>query len=124
MRTRPTRSRPSIGSSIRISRAAFLAAAALMLLVSHARPSAAAWEGSVGQKIVSTGIDMAVVRPLAALRAGIGAVLFVPAAILASPACAVNAINGADCRPVFEAPYEVLVGEPAEYAFQRKMGEL
>lgn len=124
MRTRPTRSCPSKGSSLRISRVTFLAAAVALLMVGHAQPSAAAWEGSVGQKIISTGIDVAVVRPLAALRAGIGAMLFVPAAILASPACAVNAINGEDCRPVFEAPYEVLVGEPAEYAFQRKMGEL
>ncbi|MBK7948995.1 MAG: hypothetical protein IPK00_09670 [Deltaproteobacteria bacterium] len=124
MRTRPTRSCPSKGSSIRISRVTFLAAAVALLTVGHAQPSAAEWEGSVGQRIISTGIDIAVLRPLAALRAGIGAVLFVPAAILASPACAVNAINGADCRPVFEAPYEVLVSEPAEYAFQRKMGEL
>lgn len=124
MRTRPTRSCPSMGSSIRISWVTLLAMIAALLVVGDARPSAAAWEGSAGQKIVSTGLDIVVVRPLAALRAGIGAVLLIPAAIFASPACAVNAINGTDCRPVFEAPYEVLVGEPAEYAFQRKMGEL
>ena len=123
MRTRPTRH----GSSIRISWVTFLAAAAALAMVGHARPSAAAawvWEGSTAQKYVSIGVDMTVVRPLAALRAGIGAVLFVPAAILASPACAVNAANDEDCGPVYEAPYEVLIGEPAEYAFRRKMGEL
>lgn len=119
MRTRPTRL-STLPTCWMIS----LAAIAALSIGTHARPSQAADEDSVGQRIVSTGIDMTLVRPLAALRAGIGAVLFVPAAILASPACAVNAINGEGCGPVFEAPYEVLVGEPVEYAFRRELGDL
>lgn len=120
MRTRPTR----LDSSLSRSWMAGLAAIAALSVSAHALPASAEESVPVAQQIVSTGIDMTVVRPLAALRAGIGAVLFVPAAILASPACAVNAINGEDCGPVFEAPYEVLVGEPVEYAFNRKLGEL
>ena len=121
MRTRPTRH----DCSIRTSSVTLLAAiAALLMVVSHAQPSRAEWDGSVGQKILLTGVDMSIVRPLSALRVGAGAILFVPAAILASPACAVNAINGTECRSVFEAPYELLVTEPVEYAFKRKLGEL
>lgn len=124
MPTRPTRPACSNRSSIRLARIVVLAAAAALATMGPIRPAAAEEQTSVGQKIVSTGIDMAFVRPLAAVRAGIGAVLFVPAALFASPACAVNAVKGEDCRPVFEAPYEILIGEPAEYAFGREMGEL
>lgn len=79
---------------------------------------------SVPEKIASTTLDLIVVRPLAAIRTGVGALLLGPAALLASPGCVVNLITAADCRSVYEAPYEVLVGEPAEYAFRRELGEL
>ena len=133
MRTCPTR----FGSSIRfspISPTKWIACAAAVLALGSARPVLAGAEAGSGeadesatsttQQIVLTGLDMAIVRPLAAFRVGIGSLLLVPAAILASPACFVNLANHADCRPVYEAPYDVLVGEPAEYAFGRKMGEL
>ena len=120
MRTRPTR----VGYSIRISSVQAMTAAAALLSFASAQPATAAWEGSTAQKIVSTGTDVAIVRPLAAVRAGLGAMLLVPASILASPACLVNLFTGDDCLPVFEAPYEVLVADPVEYAFRREMGEL
>jgi len=89
-----------------------------------AQSATAASDVSTAERIATTGIDVIIVRPLAAVRAGIGSLILVPAAILASPACIVNLVNGESCRPVYEAPYDVLVGEPAEYAFNRKMGEL
>lgn len=81
-------------------------------------------EASTAEQVALRGLDMVIVRPLAAVRAGIGSILLVPAAILATPACFVNLANNADCRPVYETPYDVLVAEPAEYAFGRPMGEL
>lgn len=123
MRTRPARSGNS--NPISAGRGWRAAAAGLSLAALFGAPSASAdWDGSTAQKTISTGLDMMIVRPLAAARAGIGSVLLVPASILASPACAVNLYRGDSCRPIFEAPYEVLVAEPAEYAFTREMGEL
>ncbi len=123
MRTRPARSGNS--NPITARREWRAAAAGLSLAALLGAPSASAgWDGSAAQKTVSTGLDMIIVRPLAAARAGIGSVLLVPASILASPACAVNLVRGDSCRPIFEAPYEVLVAEPADYAFKREMGEL
>lgn len=121
MRTRPTR----LGFCKRINRVMGLAGLVALATAAHANPSTAwTWDGSVPQRVVSSSVDVMIVRPLAAVRAGIGAALLVPASILASPACAVNLVNGADCRPVFEAPYEVLVAEPVDYAFKREIGEL
>ena len=121
MRTRPTR----FPSSIRSSWLTGCLGLALVLAAGSARPAAAwQWEGSTADRIISTGIDVSIVRPLAAVRAGVGAVMLVPAVIFASPGCAVNLIQGTDCRPNFEAPYELLVQEPVEYAFGRKLGEL
>jgi hypothetical protein len=122
MRRRPTR--PAFFN--RIQRAIAPAALVALLMLAVASPSSAAWtwDGSLVQRILSSSVDLTIVRPLAAARAGVGAVLLVPASILASPACAVNLITGADCRPVFEAPYEVLLAEPADYAFKREIGEL
>lgn len=123
MRTRPARS----GVSNRISagrRWTSTAAAIALASLCGAQTASAEWDGSPAQKTISTGVDAVIVRPLAAARAGIGSVLLVPASILASPACAVNLIRGDSCRPVFEAAYDVLVAEPAEYAFKREMGEL
>ena len=127
MRTRPTRG----GYSIQLPVASYvktagqgLAAAVAVISLVAAGPAAAEWDGSTGQRVLTTGMDIAIVRPLAALRAGLGAILLVPASILASPACIAKLFSREDCRPVYEAPYEVLVAEPADYAFNRKMGEL
>lgn len=123
MRTRPARS----GNSTRISAGRGTRAAATLVSLASlfgAQAASADWDGSAAQKSVSTGLDMVIVRPLAAARAGIGSVLMVPASILASPGCVVNLVRGDSCRPIYEAAYDVLVAEPADYAFQRKMGEL
>lgn len=123
MRTRPARSGDSIRFSARQGLVVTATALSLCSLFAGS-PAAAAWDGSAAQKAVATGVDLTIVRPLAAVRAGIGSMLLVPASILASPACAVNLVRGESCRPVYEAAYEVLVGEPADYAFNREMGEL
>ncbi len=123
MRTHPTR----LGSSIRFSSMRWMTCALALLTLVSTRPvmaEADSSDASTTERIFLTGLDIAIVRPLAVFRVGLGSVLLVPAAILASPACFVNLANGADCRPVYEAPYEVLVAEPADYAFQRRMGEL
>jgi len=135
MRTRPTR----FGSSIRLfvtrnviprtamTRKATVTFMAVLVAVgafAATRPAQAAWEGSGAEQAVITGLDMLIVRPLAAVRAGVGTVLLVPAAIIASPGCLVNLVDGADCRGIYEAPYEVLVNDTYEYAFRRPMGEL
>lgn len=101
-----------------------LAGAAVVLSLIGAGSAAAEWEGSTGQRAVATGMDVAIVRPLAAARVAVGAALLVPASILASPACIVNLFAGDECGPVYQAPFDILVAEPADYAFNRPMGEL
>jgi hypothetical protein len=120
MRTRPTRGDYSIGDVVMHG----LAGAGVLLSLIAAGPAAAEWEGSTGQRVVATGMDAAIVRPLAAARVAVGAALLVPASILASPACIVNLFSGDECGPVFQAPFDILVAEPADYAFHRPMGEL
>lgn len=136
MRTRParfdttTRPCPASTRSVALARPSLTATLALALALSAglgvAGPAVAEdggmWEAP--QRAAATTLDLLIVRPLAAARTGIGALLLVPATILASPGCAVNLVTGADCRPIFEVPYEVLVQEPAEYAFGRELGEL
>lgn len=128
MRTRPTRSIGSMeGSPPRRATALAVILLASLLLAAAGPALAEDDEGepvSAPERILMTGLDMTIIRPLAAFRAGVGSVLLVPATILASPGCLVNLVNGTDCRPIFEEPYEVLVGEPADYAFNRKMGDL
>jgi hypothetical protein len=120
MRTRPTRGDDSIGDFVMHG----LAATAVLLSLIGAGPATAKWDGSTGQRVVTTGMDVVIVRPLAAARVAVGAALMVPASILASPACIANLFSGDDCRPIFQAPYDILVAEPADYAFHRPMGEL
>lgn len=126
MRTRSTRS----DAPIFLSTTRWLAGALAALALISAGPVRAQSDesdesdASRAEQVVLKGVDMTIVRPLAAVRAGIGSILLVPAAILATPACFVNLANNADCRPVYETPYDVLVAEPAEYAFSRPMGEL
>lgn len=136
MRLRPTHSIAPTGCSstpMREARsrrwAAGAAAVSALALLSTtmagpARAEAGDDDVSAPERALMTGLDLTIIRPLAALRAGVGAAILVPASILASPSCLVNLVNGADCRPVFEAPYEVLVGEPADYAFNRKLGDI
>lgn len=61
----------------------------------------------------NVGVDLILIRPLAALTLGAGAVLFVPAALMTAP-------NG--WESVKEA-YQRFIGEPGEYVFARPLGE-
>lgn len=116
---------------MRFSWRAGLALAAALLTVVGAQPSSAQTEsapsgseGSPLQVAASTTVDALLVRPLAATRALLGAALMVPTALLVSPTCIGNAVRGESCAPVYEAPYDVLVAEPATFAFQRELGDL
>jgi hypothetical protein len=59
------------------------------------------------------GFDLLIVRPFAGLTAGVGAILFVPAAIMTAP-------NGKDS---LKDAYERFVREPGEYFISRPLGE-
>jgi hypothetical protein len=85
----------------------------LLALLVSVQPSAAAWDGETVEKNSSKAFDAILVRPLATVRVVVGAVLFVPASLFASPSGR-EGIGGA---------YDVLIGSPIEYAFDRKLGE-
>lgn len=110
----------------RSSRLAAVALCAAVLAASGARPASAqsGEDGSALETGAATAVDALLVRPLAAVRAAFGAALFVPAAVLVTPGCVGNAIRGDSCRPIYEAPYDVLIGEPVNFAFEREMGDL
>jgi hypothetical protein len=59
------------------------------------------------------GVDLILVRPLAAVTLAAGAALFVPAAIMTAP-------NGRDS---IRDAYQRFVGEPGEYFLARPLGE-
>ena len=94
-------------------------AALAVLLVSSAAATASAadeswrWEGSKAEEITAKTVDLLVVRPLATARVAAGAVLMIPASLMASP-------SG---REGIDGAYEVLLEEPSAYAFTRPIGE-
>jgi hypothetical protein len=90
-----------------------LAGLAACLILMSATPSLAAWEGSQAERIVASGLDAVLVRPLAAIRVVMGAMFFLPASLLAAP-------SG---REGFSGAYEIFLQEPANYAFTRELGE-
>lgn len=107
-------------TSIRSRRFAALLATSLLLVA--AGPAAAVdwlpetdfeWEGSSAQRAAATGIDVLMVRPLAAARVIVGSLIFIPTAAMASPMG----------REGISAAYEVLIELPVEYAFEREIGE-
>ena len=116
---RPTRTPcPARSCSLHARRAIGAVLASAILLA--ASPSFAAWEwpslgfeGSKAEDVLAKGMDVMLVRPLATARVAIGALFFVPAAILSSP-------TG---REGFDEAFDLLIAEPSEYAFQRKVGE-
>jgi hypothetical protein len=61
----------------------------------------------------NVGVDLIVVRPLAAVTLAAGTALFVPAAIMTAP-------NGRDS---IRDAYQRFVGEPGEYLLTRPLGE-
>jgi len=91
----------------------FFASVAVAALLLSATPSAAEWEGSAAEDAVAKGVDALIVRPLASARVVIGALLLIPAALLASP----SGMEGLD------AAYDILVAQPMEYAFDREIGD-
>ena len=77
-------------------------------------PAAADWQSSRGADVAASIVDLTIVRPLATLKVVVGALMFLPAAAFASPS-GMEGIEGA---------YETFIEVPAEYAFQRDIGEL
>ncbi len=90
-----------------------LAGLAACLILMSAAPSMAAFEGSKAERIIASGVDAVLVRPLAALRVVVGAMFFLPASLLASP-------SG---REGIDGAYDIFLAEPIEYAFRRELGE-
>lgn len=90
-----------------------LAGLAACLILMSAAPSMAAFEGSKAERIIATGVDAVLVRPIAAIRVVIGGIFFLPASLLASPTGR-EGISGA---------YDIFLVEPIDYAFRRKLGE-
>jgi hypothetical protein len=66
------------------------------------------------QDITVKTVDVVFVRPLAAARVFVGALMFVPAALFSLPMG----------QEGFDAAYDTLIDEPMEYAFRRKLGEM
>jgi hypothetical protein len=109
-------------SSSRRSRAdRALGAALVTAILLAASPSFADFEwpslnleGSKAEDVLAKGIDVTLVRPLATARVVIGCLFFIPAAILSAPA---------GREEGFDVAFDVMIAEPSEYAFQRKVGE-
>jgi hypothetical protein len=106
-------------SSSRRSRA--VGAALVIAILLAASPSFADFEwpslnleGSKTEDVLAKGIDVTLVRPLATVRVVIGCLFFIPAAILSAPA---------GREEGFDVAFDVMIAEPSEYAFQRKVGE-
>ena len=92
---------------------AMLMAVAVLALAAP-RPAAADWETSPAADVAASTLDLVIVRPLATVKVIVGAVIFVPAMIVSLPMMG-EGISGA---------YETMIEVPAEYAFDRKIGEL
>ena len=61
----------------------------------------------------NVGVDLLVIRPLAAVTLAAGAALFVPAAIMTSP----------NCWDSIKDAYQRFIAEPTEYFISRPLGE-
>lgn len=94
--------------------ARLVATSCLMTLLLLAAPAGAfEWEGSAAEENSAKAADALLVRPFAALRVVLGAVLMVPASIFSAPGGREN----------FDTAYEVLLELPIEYAFRRELGD-
>lgn len=71
------------------------------------------WEGSRAEEGVAIALDAVFVRPLASARFGLGALMFVPAYLFSLPMG----------REGFDGAYDTLIAQPAEYAFERELGD-
>ena len=72
------------------------------------------WEGSRADEIVGVGFDALIIRPLASIRVGVGAAFLLPATLFSAPGGGRDAV---------EEAYQFFVGDPAEYAFGRELGD-
>ena len=74
------------------------------------------WEDWRAQVVEMTAkaVDVVLVRPLAAARVVVGALMFIPAALFSLPMG----------QEGFGEAYDTLIDEPVEYAFRRKIGEM
>jgi hypothetical protein len=98
-------------STPRSSRTLALAAlCAVLLAPSAAQAQLAARAG----RALAAGVDVVIVRPLGFVALVVGAVAFVPVALIAAP----------QGRDGFEQAWEQLVEGPAEHVFVRPIGEL
>jgi hypothetical protein len=71
------------------------------------------WDGSPAERVFAKGFDVVVVRPVSCMRLVVGAVLALPAALVAAP-------NG---REGMNEVFDVFVVQPANYAFRRELGD-
>ena len=62
---------------------------------------------------VAAGIDLVIMRPLGLVAAVVGAVLFVPVAVISAP----------QGRDGIEEAWELLVSEPAKDVYERPLGD-
>ena len=99
----------------------FACLAATMILLASAPASALEfpdlgleWEGTRAQDVTAKFVDLTIVRPVASARVAVGGLLFIPAAIFSAPMG----------REGFDGALDVLIVAPAEYAFEREIGEL
>ena len=72
------------------------------------------WSGSRAEDVTAKSVDALIVRPIATARVVLGALLFVPAAIISSPMG----------KEGFDGAYDTLIDIPFEYAFKRDIGDL
>ena len=107
-----------IGSRARapfsIKALAIIGLLAVMVTSMAAPPAAADWQNSKGADVTASIIDLTIVRPFATMKVIIGALMFPPAALFSLP-MGKEGIEGA---------YETFIEVPAEYAFERDIGEL
>ncbi len=92
----------------------------LMILFAATSSSAAfdswsefSWEGSAAERVTAQGIDAVIVRPISLVRAAIGMVFVLPAALFAAP-------GGQES---IDEALEVFIVDPVNYVFRRKLGE-
>lgn len=83
------------------------------LALTPTQAAAWTWEGSPAEDVVAKTVDALVIRPMATVRAAIGAAMMVPAALFSLP-------SG---REGVEGAYEILIEAPVEFAFRRPLGE-
>ena len=87
------------------------------MILLAATPSMAAfefsWEDSAAERIATQGVDVVIVRPISLVRAAMGMVLVIPAALLAAP-------GGQES---IDEVLQVFIVEPVNYVFRRRIGE-